>query len=51
MAISTQYIKETISLMALGSGVWKYFEISCMEDLKEAYKNFDEKIAFGGDIE
>lgn len=51
MAISTQYIKETISLMALGSGVWKYFEISCMEDLKEAYKDFDERIAFGGDIE
>ena len=40
-----------ISLMALGSGVWKYYKVSCKEDLKEAYKEFDNKVAFGGDIE
>lgn len=51
MAITTQYLKETISLMALGSGVWEYFEISCLEDLKEAYRDFDDRIAWGGDIE
>lgn len=51
MNSKTYFLNETVSLMALGSGVWEYFNITCMEDLKEAYKNFDEKIAFGGDIE
>jgi len=46
-----QKLNETISLMALESGVWEYFNISCMEDLKEAYKDFDNRIARGGDIE
>lgn len=51
MNSKTYFLNETVSLMALGSGVWEYFNISCMEDLKEAYKDFDERIAFGGDIE
>lgn len=51
MNSKTYFLNETISLMALGSGIWEYFNITCMEDLKEAYKDFDERIAFGGDIE
>ena len=51
MNTKTYLLDETVSLMALGSGIWKYYNISCMEDLKEAYKNFDEEVAFGGDIE
>ena len=47
----TCILNETISLMALGSGLWEYYNISCMEDLKEAYKEFDNKVAWGGDIE
>ncbi len=41
----------TVSLMALGSGIWEYFDIKDKEDLKEAYKDFDNRVAFGGDIE
>lgn len=44
-------LNETVSLMALGNGIWEYYKITCMEDLKEAYKDFDERIALGGDIE
>lgn len=51
MNTKSNYLNETISLMALGSGIWEYYNITCMEDLKEAYKDFDERIAFGGDIE
>ena len=51
MSSKTQILNETISLMALGNGKWEYFNISCMEDLKEAYKDFDERVAKGGDIE
>ena len=51
MNTSVKYLNETISLMALGNGKWEYFNISCMEDLKEAYKDFDERVAKGGDIE
>lgn len=51
MNSKTYFLNETVSLMALGSGVWEYFNITCMEDLKEAYKDFDERVAFGGDIE
>lgn len=51
MNSKTYFLNETVSLMALGSGIWEYFNITCMEDLKEAYKDFDERIAFGGDIE
>lgn len=47
----TYFLNETISLMALGSGQWKYYNITCIDDLKEAYKEFDNNIAFGGDIE
>ena len=51
MNTSVKYLNETISLMALGNGKWEYFNISCMEDLKEAYKDFDERIAHDTDIE
>ena len=51
MNTSVKYLNETISLMALGNGIWEYFNISCMEDLKEAYRDFDKRIAKGGDIE
>ena len=51
MNSKTYFLNETISLMALGNGIWEYFNITCMEDLKEAYKDFDERVAFGGDIE
>lgn len=44
-------LNETITLMALGCGRWEYFNITCNEDLKEAYKKFDDEIAWGGDIE
>ena len=47
----TCVLNETVSLMALGSGIWEYYNITCKEDLIEAYKDFDERIAFGGDIE
>ena len=47
----TCILNETISLMALGSGLWEYYNISCMEDLKEAYRDFDERIAHDTDIE
>lgn len=51
MNTSVKYLNETISLMALGNGIWEYFNITCMEDLKEAYRDFDKRIAKGGDIE
>ena len=51
MNTKTYLLNETVSLMALGSGIWEYYKITCMEDLKEAYKDFDERIALGGDIE
>ena len=51
MNTSVKYLNETISLMALGNGIWEYFNISCMEDLKEAYRDFDKRIAKGWDIE
>ena len=51
MNTSVKYLNETISLMALGNGIWEYFNISCMEDLKEAYRDFDERIAHDTDIE
>ena len=44
MSSKTQILNETISLMALRNGYWEYFNITCMEDLKEAYKDFDERI-------
>lgn len=47
----TCILNETVSLMALGSGIWEYFNITCMEDLKEAYRDFDERIAHDTDIE
>ena len=47
----TCILNETVSLMALGSGIWEYYNITCNDDLKEAYKDFDNRIAFGGDIE
>ena len=47
----TCILNETVSLMALGSGIWEYFNITCMEDLKEAYRDFDERIAHNTDIE
>ena len=51
MNSKTQILNETISLMALGNGKWEYFNITCMEDLKEAYRDFDERIAHDTDIE
>lgn len=51
MSSKTQILDETISLMALGNGHWEYFKISSMEDLKEAYKDFDKRIAHDTDIE
>ena len=51
MSSKTYLLNETVSLMALGSGIWEYYNITCNEDLKEAYKDFDNRIAFGGDIE
>lgn len=51
MNTKTYLLNETVSLMALGSGIWEYYNITCMEDLKEAYKDFDNRVAFGGDIE
>ena len=51
MSSKTQILNETISLMALGNGKWEYFNITCMEDLKKAYKDFDERIAHDTDIE
>ena len=47
----TCILNETVSLMALGSGIWEYYNITCMEDLKEAYRDFDERIAHDTDIE
>lgn len=47
----TCVLNETISLMALGSGIWEYYNITCNEDLKEAYRDFDERIAHNTDIE
>ena len=47
----TCILNETVSLMALWSGIWEYYNITCNDDLKEAYKDFDNRIAFGGDIE
>ncbi|MGL5189758.1 MAG: hypothetical protein ACRCXT_14400 [Paraclostridium sp.] len=44
-------INETVSLMALGSGVWEYYNIGSMDELKEAYEDFDNRVAWGGDIE
>lgn len=51
MNSKVQILNETISLMALGSGYWEYFNITCIEDLKEAYKDFDKRIAHDTDIE
>ena len=51
MNTKSNYLNETISLMALGSGIWEYYNITCMEDLKEAYRDFDERIAHDTDIE
>ena len=51
MNTKSNYLNETISLMALGSGIWEYYNITCKEDLKEAYKDFDERIAHDTDIE
>ena len=51
MNTKSYLLNETISLMALGSGIWEYYNITCKEDLIEAYKDFDDKFAFGGDIE
>ena len=51
MNTKSNYLNETISLMALGSGIWEYYNITCKEDLIEAYKDFDDRIACGGDIE
>ena len=51
MSSKTQILNETISLMALGNGYREYFNITCMEDLKEAYRDFDERIAHDTDIE
>ena len=41
----TCVLNETVSLMALGSGIWEYYNITCKEDLIEAYRDFDERIA------
>lgn len=51
MNTKSNYLNETISLMALGSGIWEYYNITCKEDLKEAYRDFDERIAHDTDIE
>lgn len=47
----TCVLNETVSLMALGSGIWEYYNITCNDDLKEAYRDFDERIAHDTDIE
>ena len=51
MNTKSNYLNETISLMALGSGIWEYYTITCKEVLKEAYRDFDERIAHDTDIE
>ena len=33
MNTKSNYLNETISLMALGSGIWEYYNITCKEDL------------------
>ena len=51
MSSKTYLLNETVSLMALGSGIWEYYNITCKEDLIEAYRDFDERIAHDTDIE
>lgn len=44
-------ICETICLTSLAYGDFEYFDITCMNDLKEAYEDFDNRIAHNTDIE
>lgn len=42
---------ELICLTSLAHGHFEYFNVSCIEDIEEAYKDFDKRIAHDTDIE
>lgn len=42
---------ETICLTSLAYGDFEYFEVDCLEDIEEAYRDFDKRIAHDTDIE
>lgn len=47
--VSTQF--ETICLTSLAYGHFEYFEVSSLEDIEEAYRDFDNRIAKDTDVE
>ncbi|MGL5714358.1 MAG: hypothetical protein ACRCX2_15160 [Paraclostridium sp.] len=51
MALAKNTTCETICLTALRNGYFEYFNINSIQDLQEAYKDFDNRIAHDTDIE
>lgn len=49
--IKNSTINETICLTSLANGNFEYYDINCIDDLKEAYNDFDKRIAHDTDIE
>lgn len=49
--IKISTICETICLTSLAYGHFEYFEVGCLEDIEEAYRDFDERIAHDTDVE